>query len=43
VRLDQLITTARDAITVNRVFAEPYEKEAYVIKRARSCGALRST
>ena len=31
VKLDQLITTARDAITVKRVFAEPYEKEGVTV------------
>ena len=30
-KLDQLITTARDAITVKRVFAEPYEKEGVTV------------
>ena len=31
VKLEQLITTARDAITVKRVFAEPYETEGVTI------------
>ena len=30
-KLDQLITTVRDAITVKRVFAEPYQKEGVTI------------
>ena len=29
--LEQLITTARDAITVKRVFSEPYEKEGITV------------
>ena len=29
--LDQLVTTARDAITVKRVFAEPYEKDGVTV------------
>jgi uncharacterized spore protein YtfJ len=36
VKLDQLITTARDAITVKRVFAEPYEKEGVTVITAAS-------
>jgi uncharacterized spore protein YtfJ len=31
VKLDQLMTTARDAITVKRVFAEPYEKDGVTV------------
>jgi uncharacterized spore protein YtfJ len=31
VKLEQLITTARDAITVKRVFAEPHETEGVTI------------
>jgi uncharacterized spore protein YtfJ len=31
VKLDQLMTTAGDAITVKRVFAEPYEKEGVTV------------
>ena len=30
-KLDELVTTARDAITVKRVFAEPYEKEGVTV------------
>ena len=30
-KLDELVTTARDAITVKRVFAEPYEKDGVTI------------
>ena len=30
-KLDQLMTNARDAITVRRVFAEPYEKEGVTV------------
>ena len=30
-RLDELVTTARDAITVKRVFAEPYEKDGVTL------------
>jgi uncharacterized spore protein YtfJ len=29
--LDELVTTARDAITVKRVFAEPYEKDGVTV------------
>jgi uncharacterized spore protein YtfJ len=36
VKLDQLMTTARDAITVKRVFAEPYEKEGVTVITAAS-------
>jgi uncharacterized spore protein YtfJ len=36
VKLDQLITTARDAITVKRVFAEPCEKEGVTVITAAS-------
>jgi uncharacterized spore protein YtfJ len=31
VKLDQLMTSARDAITVKRVYAEPYEKEGVTV------------
>jgi uncharacterized spore protein YtfJ len=31
VKFDQLMTNARDAITVRRVFAEPYEKEGVTV------------
>lgn len=30
-KLDELVTTARDAITVKRVFAEPYEKDGVTL------------
>ncbi|MBI1758500.1 MAG: sporulation protein [Actinobacteria bacterium] len=30
-RLDELVTTAKDAVTVRRVFAEPYEKDGVTI------------
>lgn len=30
-KLDELVTTARDAITVKRVFAEPYEKDGVTV------------
>jgi uncharacterized spore protein YtfJ len=30
-KLEQLIATARDAITVKRVFAEPYEKDGITV------------
>jgi uncharacterized spore protein YtfJ len=36
VKLDQLMTNARDAITVKRVFAEPYEKEGVTVITAAS-------
>lgn len=29
--LEELVTTARDAITVRRVFAEPYEKDGVTV------------
>jgi uncharacterized spore protein YtfJ len=31
VKLEQLMTTVRDAITVKRVFAEPYEKDGITV------------
>jgi len=31
VKLNELVTTAGDAITVRRVFAEPYEKDGITI------------
>lgn len=38
-KIDELVTTARDAVTVKRVFAEPYEKEGVtVIPAARLAG-----
>jgi len=30
-RFDELVTTARDAITVRKVFAEPYEKDGITV------------
>jgi uncharacterized spore protein YtfJ len=30
-KLDELVTTARDAITVKRVFAEPYERDGATV------------
>lgn len=30
-RLDEVLTTAREAITVRRVFAEPYEKDGVTV------------
>jgi len=36
VKLDQLMTNARDAITVKRVFAEPYEREGVTVITAAS-------
>ena len=30
-KLEELVTTARDAITVKRVFAEPYEKDGVTV------------
>ena len=30
-KLEELVTTARDAITVKRVFAEPYEKDGVTL------------
>jgi uncharacterized spore protein YtfJ len=30
-KIDELVTTARDAITVKRVFAEPYEKDGVTL------------
>ena len=35
-KLDELVTTARDAFTVRRVFAEPYEKDGITIVTAAS-------
>lgn len=31
VKLDEMMTTAREAITVRRVFAEPYEKDGATV------------
>lgn len=33
-KVDELVTTARDAITVRRVFAEPYEKDGVTLVAA---------
>jgi uncharacterized spore protein YtfJ len=38
VKLDELVTTARDALTVRRVFAEPYEKDGVTVIPAATLG-----
>jgi uncharacterized spore protein YtfJ len=38
VKLDELMATARDAITAKRVFAEPYEKEGVTVIAAATVG-----
>ena len=35
-KLDELVTAARDAFTVRRVFAEPYEKDGVTLVTAAS-------
>ena len=37
-KLDELMTTARDAVTVKRVFAEPYEKDGVTFIAAAAVG-----
>lgn len=37
-KLDELMNTARDAITVKRVFSEPYEKDGVTFIAAASIG-----
>jgi uncharacterized spore protein YtfJ len=37
-KIEELITTARDAVTVKRVFGEPYEKDGVTVIPAASIG-----
>ncbi len=37
-KIEDLVTTARDAVTVKRVFAEPYEKDGVTVITAATVG-----
>jgi len=40
VKIEDLVTTARDAVTVKRVFAEPYEKDGVTVITAATLGGV---